>query len=195
MCHRIVLHSAPVAVIVGMVELASTDSIDVDRRGVRNYCLRMANMINILPYITIRGVNMVTRTRKVLDMLLAGMINADEAEELLGTMAEPAASARRPGKPSGEQAGRRLTVEELIELAANDVDADYVKSLTEAGLRNLTVSDIVELASNDVQADYVRELLESGLENLTVEEIVELSDNEVDPKLGEAFRRGMLDDE
>jgi hypothetical protein len=133
--------------------------------------------------------------RKVLDMLVDGTITADQAEELLGTIAEPAPSARRPSRPAGDQAGRRLTVEELIELASNDVDADYVKSLIGAGLRNLTVADIVELASNDVQADYVRKLLESGLEDLTVDEIVELSDNEVDPKLGEAFRRGTLDDE
>ena len=61
--------------------------------------------------------------------------------------------------------------------------------------RNLSVSDIVELASSGVEADYIRALVEAGLEDLTVEEIVELSDNAVDPKLGEAFRRGELDDE
>jgi hypothetical protein len=57
------------------------------------------------------------------------------------------------------------------------------------------VSEIVELASNGVEADYVRDLVNAGLEGLTVEEIVELSGNGVDPKLAESFRRGELNDE
>jgi hypothetical protein len=138
---------------------------------------------------------MATATRKVLDMLLKGTIDADQAEELLGAIAEPAASARRPSRPAGDRVGLRLTVEELVELAANDVDADYVKSLAGAGLRNLTVSEIVELAANDVEADYVRDLMRAGLEGLTVEEIVELAGNDVDPKLAQSFLRDELNDE
>ena len=138
---------------------------------------------------------MATTTRKVLDMLLLGTIDADQAEELLVAMAEPVASARRPSRPAGDRVGLRLTVEELVELASNGVDADYVKSLAGAGLRNLAVSEIVELASNGVEADYVRDLVNAGLEGLTVEEIVELSGNGVDPKLAESFRRGELNDE
>ena len=149
----------------------------------------------MLTYIAISEINMTTRTRKVLDMMLSGTIDADQAEELLGAIAEPPASSRRASRPAGDRAGLRLTVEELVELASNGVEADYVRSLVGAGLRNLSVSDIVELASSGVEADYIRALVEAGLEDLTVEEIVELSDNAVDPKLGEAFRRGELDDE
>jgi len=138
---------------------------------------------------------MTTATRKVLDMLIQGTIDADQAEELLGVMAEPVASARRPSRPAGDRVGLRLTVEELVELASNGVDADYVKSLAGAGLRNLPVSEIVELAANGVEADYVRDLLKAGLEDLTVEEIVELSGNGVDPKLGESFLRPGRNDE
>ena len=138
---------------------------------------------------------MATATRKVLDMLLQGTINPEQAEELLGAIAEPTPSARRASRPAGDRVGLRLTVEELVELASNGVDADYVKSLASAGLRNLTVSEIVELAGNGVEADYVRDLVTAGLEDLTVDEIVELSGNGVDPKLAEAFRRGELDNE
>jgi len=138
---------------------------------------------------------MTTATRKVLDMLIQGTIDADQAEELLGVMAEPVASARRPSRPAGDRVGLRLTVEELVELASNGVDAEYVKSLAGAGLRNLPVSEIVELAANGVEADYVRDLLKAGLEDLTVEEIVELSGNGVDPKLGESFLRPGRNDE
>lgn len=135
---------------------------------------------------------MATATRKVLDMLLQGAIDADQAEELLGAMAEPA--ARRSIRPAGDRVGLRLTVDELVELASNGVDADYVKSLTAAGMRNLTVAEIVELAGNGVEADYVRDLVNSGLERLTVAEIVELAGNGVDPKLAESFRRSEFDD-
>ena len=138
---------------------------------------------------------MATATRKVLDMLLQGTIDADQAEDLLGAIVEPAASARRTSRPAGDRLGPRLTVEELVELASNGVDADYVKALAGAGLRNLAVSEIVELAANGVEADYVRDLVKAGLVGLTVEEIVELSGNGVDPKLGESFRRGELNDE
>jgi hypothetical protein len=109
-------------------------------------------------------------------------------------MAEPVASARRPSRPAGDRVGLRQTVEELVELASNGVDADYVKSLAAAGLRNLTVAEIVELAGNGVEADYVRDLVKAGLEGLTVEEIVELSDNGVDAKLAESFRRELIDE-
>lgn len=138
---------------------------------------------------------MATATRKVLDMLLQGTIDANQAEDLLGAMAEPAASARRPSRPAGDRIGLRLTVEELVELASNGVDAEYVKSLAGAGLRNLAVSEIVELAGNGVEADYVRDLLKAGLDGLTVEEIVVLAGNGVDPKLAESFLRSELHDE
>ena len=137
---------------------------------------------------------MATTTRKVLDMLVQGTIDVDQAEELLGAIAEPVASARRSSRPAGDRVGLRLTVEELVELASNGVDADYVKSLAVAGLRNLTVSEIVELADNGVEADYVRDLVEAGLEDLTVDEIVELSGNGVDPKLAQSVRQSELND-
>jgi len=137
---------------------------------------------------------MATATRKVLDMLLQGTIDADQAEELLGAIVEPAAAARRTSRPAGDRLGLRLTVEELVELASNGVDADYVKSLGAAGMRNLTVSEIVELAGNGVEADYVRDLVQAGLEGLTVGEIVELSGNGVDPKLAQSFRQSELND-
>ena len=137
---------------------------------------------------------MATATRKVLDMLLQGTIDADQAEELLGAIVEPGAPARRTSRPAGDRLGLRLTVEELVELASNGVDADYVKSLAEAGLRNLTVPEIVELAANGVEVDYVRDLVQAGLEGLTVGEIVELSGNGVDPKLAQSFRQSELND-
>jgi len=137
---------------------------------------------------------MATATRKVLDMLLQGTIDADQAEELLGAIVEPGAAGRRTSRPAGDRVGLRLTVDELIELASNGVDADYVKSLAEAGLRNLTVPEIVELAANGVEVDYVRDLVKAGLEGLTVDEIVELSGNGVDPKLAESFRQSELND-
>src|SRR6476646_5509110 len=128
---------------------------------------------------------MATATRKVLDMLLRGTIDADQAEELLGAIVEPGASARRTSRPAGDRLGLRLTVEELVELASNGADA---------GLRNLTVSEIVELAGNGVEADYVRDLVKAGLEGLTVDEIVELSGNGVDPKLAKSVRQSELND-
>jgi len=137
---------------------------------------------------------MATATRKVLDMLLQGTIDADQAEELLGAIVEPGASARRTSRPAGDRRGLRLTVEELVELASNGVDADYVKSLAVAGLRDLTVSEIVELADNGVEADYVRDLVDAGLEGLTVDEIVELSGNGVDPKLAQSVRQSEPND-
>jgi len=97
------------------------------------------------------------------------------------------ASHRRRARADGE-------LDELVELASNGVDADYVKSLAVAGLRNLTVSEIVELAANGVEAEYVRDLVEAGLEGLTVDEIVELSGNGVDPKLAQSVRHSELND-
>ena len=138
---------------------------------------------------------MATRTRRILDMLLEGTIDTDQAEELLGAITEPPTAARSPPRPAGDRVGLRLTVEELVELASNGVEADFVKALASAGMPDLSVSEIVELASNGVEADYVRDLLAAGLEGLTVEQIIELSDNGVDPKLAEAFRQGVLADE
>lgn len=123
-------------------------------------------------------------------MLLEGTIDADQAEELLGAITEPASSARRTSRPAGDRVGLRLTVEELVELASNGVEADFVKALAAAGMPDLSVSEIVELASNGVEAEYVRDLMDAGMEGLTVEEVVELANNGVDAKLAQAFRRG-----
>lgn len=138
---------------------------------------------------------MATATRKVLDMLLQGTIDVGQAEELLSAMTEPATSARRTARPAGDRGGPRLTVDELVELAANGVDADYIKSLTAVGMNNLTVADIIELAGNGVEADYIRDLRNAGLEDLTIDEIIELAGNGVDPELAESFRQGTLVDE
>jgi len=124
---------------------------------------------------------MVTTTRRVLDLLAEGKVDASQAEELLDVLgrAEPAAARPvAPGRPAGDAGPFRFSVEQLVELASHDVSAKYVRELVSAGLSGLTVEQVLELADHDVSPAFVRELCATGL-HLSVEDIVALTDNDV----------------
>jgi hypothetical protein len=53
---------------------------------------------------------------------------------------------------------RNLTPHELVELKAQGVRPEFIKSLNDAGYTNLSVKDLVRMAAMGVNADFIRDL-------------------------------------
>jgi len=128
---------------------------------------------------------------KVLEMLAAGTISVEQADQLLeaiGPQPAPRADVRSGTKQPTRAAGLGITVEELIELREHDVDADYLHAVRAAGFSGLSVAQIIELREHDVDADYLKALRDAGFSDLPIEQIVELRDHDVDADYLHAIR-------
>jgi hypothetical protein len=134
---------------------------------------------------------------QILEMLVAGQLTIEQADQLLGAI--DAADAAAPHKPQ-TQTGRRgrlderaddffasLTLEDLIELHNHGVSRVFVDQMHAEGLRDLSVADFTELYDHGVTPRFVRDIREAGFAELPVHELCELYDHGVDP----AFVREM----
>jgi len=53
---------------------------------------------------------------------------------------------------------RNLTARELVELRAQRVTREFIKSLNDAGYTGLSARDLVRMAAMGVNADFIRDL-------------------------------------
>jgi len=128
---------------------------------------------------------------KVLEMLAAGTISVEQADQLLeaiGPQPSPRTDIRSNTTPPTRTAGIGITVEELIELREHDVDADYLHAVRSAGFSGLSVEQIIELHEHEVDADYLKALRDAGFSDLRIEQVVELREHDVDADYLRAIR-------
>jgi hypothetical protein len=134
---------------------------------------------------------------QILEMLVAGRLTVEQADQLLGAL--DAADTAAPHKPQ-TQTGRperwderpddffaSLTLEDLIEFHNHGVSRTYVEQMRAEGLRDLRVADFCELYDHGITPRFVHDMREAGFAELPLDELVALYDNGVDP----AFMREM----
>jgi len=67
-----------------------------------------------------------------------------------------------------------LSVDEIIEIKNNGVNAEFINGINQAGWGKLTPKQLVELRVHGVTPDYVRRAREAGLKDLQLEDVVQL---------------------
>lgn len=137
---------------------------------------------------------------QVLEMLAAGKITAEQANQLIDALAEGAAFENEPPRPNvltthhhrpqtrnaGLAAG--FTPDELIELSKAGVNARFVREMRDAGFQNVTADELIEMSKHGVSARFVREMHELGFSKLSSDELIELSKHGVDGKFVREMR-------
>jgi hypothetical protein len=147
---------------------------------------------------------------KILEMLAAGKITAEQAGQLIEALEADAASKEvysvgqrsrnayegatttlpkqiETGQASGwntraQGAGlTHFTLDQIITLSEHEIDPSFIKELREAGLTDLTFEQIIELSEHEIDPEFVRRLRRAGLPSPTFEQIIELSEHEIDP--------------
>ena len=93
---------------------------------------------------------------------------------------------RGPGSGHGKTGGRgdkghsaragfsRLDKDSLVQAAALDLDADYIRGLASVGYPNLTLNQYSSLKAVDVTPEYIRDLRRSGYGPFSVDRLVQM---------------------
>jgi hypothetical protein len=148
---------------------------------------------------------------KVLEMLAAGKINVEQADQLLellnaktpagdegqsepfprtgdytrepaGKMGRVRGTWRATGKGERETGLPGLSIEQAKALKNHMVSVDYIRELAEVGLADLSVEQLIALKNHLVNAKYVASLHEAGLTDLSVEQLIALKNHMVSAK-------------
>jgi len=131
-----------------------------------------------------RGTMMGEERAQILEMLVAGRVTVEQAEQLLKAI--EASSSPRPhvvasragaqgrGDRRSENVLAGLTVEQLIALRDRGVTGDYVEHMLSAGLDGLSVKDLIKLHDNGVMPRFVLDLREVGLTDLSCDQLIGL---------------------
>src|SRR5438270_5341860 len=150
----------------------------------------------------------------VLEMLAAGKITIEQANQLIEVLGEPSLSTAEqwagqrqreergtphleplePVEPLDPRRRTNFTLDQMIELSEHEVDPSYLRSLRDAGLTDLTVDEIIELSEHEIEASFIKTLREGGFYHLTFDQIIELSEHEVDPAYLIKFREAGISD-
>jgi hypothetical protein len=136
---------------------------------------------------------------RVLDMLRAGRITDEQADQLLrqltaslltdherlfsaeSTQSSTPAFASSSAPTLQQTSGARFTLDELIGLSAHDVDPAYVNAVHDAGYSDLPLEEVIEMHAREVDPVVLARFHRAGLDDLTVDEILEMHAHEVDP--------------
>ena len=85
--------------------------------------------------------------------------------------------------------GDSVSVEQLIQLRKNGVDAEFVRELRELGYDQLTVRELITLSRYDASPAYIRSMQEAGFDDLTVEQLIRMRKYDLDAELVRALRQ------
>ncbi|MBC8075568.1 MAG: hypothetical protein H7Y32_05785 [Chloroflexales bacterium] len=142
---------------------------------------------------------MSTERLKVLEMLNAGTITIEQANQLIDALGEKTLAEgsvaegqtiRIDHAPATIGHGG-LTFEQIIELAKYHVRPELVREVREAGL-DLSFEQIIELGKYHVRPELIQEVREAGLD-LTFEQIIELGKYHVRPEIVQHLRESGLE--
>src|SRR5216684_551618 len=116
---------------------------------------------------------------KVLEMLVAGKLTVEQANQLIEVLDVQPLSAR---KFSGSQVPQGVA------------DADYIKRLREVGLTDLRPDHVIALRMHRVEPAYISALREVGLTDLRPDHVIALRMHQVEPAYISALREVGLTD-
>ncbi|HEX6543012.1 MAG TPA: hypothetical protein VF040_14735 [Ktedonobacterales bacterium] len=121
---------------------------------------------------------------QILEMLVAGRLTVEQADQLLQAIDVPSSPAHQPATSEMGTQRRRvgrsdnffasLTAEQLIALRDNGVSGAYVEQMRAAGLNGLRAKDLIKLHDHGVTPRFVLDLQEAGLADLTRDQLIDL---------------------
>jgi hypothetical protein len=136
------------------------------------------------------GLTMSEERAQILEMLVAGRVTVEQAEQLLAALDAPFPSASRgaAAQAAGQQRGdghtqdffASLTDEQLVALRDSDVSRAFIEQMRAAGLNTLSVEELIELHDEGITPPFVLDLREAGLANLSRDQLGELYCHGVD---------------
>jgi hypothetical protein len=110
--------------------------------------------------------------RQIMEMLAAGTITAEEAQQLLDAIeAEPFTSTgptqrigSQPQAAADQTASTfaNLTIDQLIELQNHGVDPNFMRQMQAAGFADLSIDQLIELYNHGVGPDFIHQMRAVG---------------------------------
>src|SRR2546430_16887546 len=108
----------------------------------------------------------------VLEMLAAGKITIEQANQLIEVLGEPSLSTAEQWAGQRQREERGTPHLEPLE---------PVEPLDHRRRTNFTLDQMIELSEHEINPSYIRRFREAGLTNLSVEEFIELNEHETNP--------------
>ncbi len=82
------------------------------------------------------------------------------------------ASVKDDEKTSAENTAEEPSAEDIVAIKSLNIDADYIRSLKEAGYDNLASSDLIAMKSQGITADYIKNFKKIGYNNMSASELI-----------------------
>lgn len=82
------------------------------------------------------------------------------------------ASDKNGEKNSAEGVAKGPSAEDIVALRSLNIDADYIRSLKEAGYDNLASNDLIAMKSQGITADYIKNFQKMGYTNMSPSELI-----------------------
>jgi len=78
--------------------------------------------------------------------------------------------------------------DEIIPMAALEIDAAYIKSIKDAGFKDVDMEKLVPLKALNVDGNYIKEIRDAGYKNVTADQLVSFKAQGIDKKYIESVR-------
>lgn len=142
---------------------------------------------------------------KVLNMLAAGTINVEQANQLLATLEDSEATDNRdseseirvrPERPTTAKEPKfgAFTFDQILQMGAVGVDPSFVAKVRKSGLTDISFEQILEMGAVGVEPEFVVRAREAGIPDLTFDQILEMGAVGVDPSFLIKVREAGLTD-
>lgn len=82
------------------------------------------------------------------------------------------ASDKDDEKTSAENNAEGPSAEDIVAIKSLDIDADYIRSLKEAGYDNLASNDLIAMKSQGITADYIKNFQKMGYNNMSTSDLI-----------------------
>jgi hypothetical protein len=82
------------------------------------------------------------------------------------------ASVKDDRKEYNEGDPENPSAQDIIAIKSLNIDADYIRSLKEAGYDNLASSDLIAMKSQGITADYIKNFRKMGYNNMSASELI-----------------------
>ena len=129
--------------------------------------------------LSLRRWNVSEERVQILEMLAAGRVTVEQAEQLLDAVSSPPSTSCAPG-PAGDMfVINRPTVEELDALDEHGVSDTYIEQMRAAGLE-LNFLDLVRLHDHGVEPAFVGGMRDAGFTALTRDDLLLMVDHGID---------------
>ncbi len=141
---------------------------------------------------------------QILNMLAAGKISVDDAQQLLESLEKGAGwkinspTAPEPlrveiapplkGKKQSKHRSRKSRrgpvnlIDQVLEMRIHGIDGRFVRGLHEMGFTDLTIDQLKQLGIHGVTPEYIRAIRDAGFDHISADELISFSIHDVTPE-------------